>query len=157
MPTTTPCLWFDTQGEEAAQHYTSVFPNSQILNVTRYGSAGPRPEGTVMTVTFELDGQQFLALNGGPNFTFSEAISFEIVCADQKEVDHYWNGLVADGGEHGPCGWLKDRFGVSWQVVPQRLTELIGDGSGERAQRVMAALMTMGKLDVAELEAAAQG
>jgi len=97
-----------------------------------------------MTVTFEVDGQQFLALNGGPNFTFSEAISFEIACADQKEVDHYWNGLVADGGEHGPCGWLKDRFGVSWQVVPQRLTELIGDGSGERAQRVMAAMMTWG-------------
>ena len=118
MPQLTPCLWFDTEGEDAAELYTSVFPNSKILDVARYGSAGPRPEGTVMTVTFELDGQKFLALNGGPNFTFNEAVSFQIPCRDQDEVDHYWEKL-GEGGEPGPCGWLKDRFGLSWQVVPE--------------------------------------
>ena len=156
MPTTTPCLWFDTQGEEAAQHYTSVFPNSQILNVTRYGSAGPRPEGTVMTVEFELDGTRFVALNGGPEFTFDEAISFEIGCADQSEVDHYWDRL-SEGGEKGPCGWLKDKFGVSWQVVPTVLNELIADPDPERGQRAMAAMLQMSKLDIGELERAADG
>ena len=154
MPQLTPCLWFDTEGEEAAELYTSVFPNSKILEVARYGSAGPRPEGTVMTVTFELDGQEFLALNGGPDFTFNEAVSFQIPCRDQAEVDHYWEQLGA-GGEHGPCGWLKDRFGLSWQVVPTRLTELLEDPDREKSQRVMAAMLQMGKLEIAELEEAA--
>jgi predicted 3-demethylubiquinone-9 3-methyltransferase (glyoxalase superfamily) len=154
MPQLTPCLWFDTEGEQAAELYTSVFPNSKILDVTRYGSAGPRAEGTVMTVEFELDGQQFLALNGGPDFTFNEAISFQIFCGDQSEVDHYWERL-GEGGEHGPCGWLKDLFGLSWQVVPTRLTELLSDPDREKAQRVMAAMLEMGKLEIAELEAAA--
>ena len=111
----TPCLWFDTEGEEAAKLYTSVFPNSKILDVARYGAAGPRPEGTVMTVSFELDGQKFLALNGGPQFTFNEAISFQVLCEGQDEVDECWTKL-SEGGEEGPCGWLKDKFGVSWQV-----------------------------------------
>jgi predicted 3-demethylubiquinone-9 3-methyltransferase (glyoxalase superfamily) len=154
MPQLTPCLWFDTDGEDAAELYTSVFPNSTILEVARYGSAGPRPEGTVMTVTFELDGQKFLALNGGPDFTFNEAVSFQIHCRDQAEVDHYWEKL-GEGGEHGPCGWLKDRFGLSWQVVPDRLPELLGDPDREKAQRVMAAMLQMGKIDIDELERAA--
>jgi predicted 3-demethylubiquinone-9 3-methyltransferase (glyoxalase superfamily) len=154
MPKPTPCLWFDTQGEEAAEFYTSIFPNSKIIEVSRYGSAGPRPEGTVMMVRFVLDGQEFLALNGGPEFTFSEAISFEITCADQEEVDEYWTKL-GDGGEYGPCGWLKDRYGLSWQVVPAELTELLADADQERAQRAMKAMLQMQKLDVAELRRAA--
>jgi predicted 3-demethylubiquinone-9 3-methyltransferase (glyoxalase superfamily) len=154
MPKLTPCLWFDTKGEDAAELYTSVFPNSKILDVARYGSAGPRPEGTVMTVSFELDGQKFLALNGGPNFKFNEAVSFQIHCRDQEEVDHYWERL-GEGGEPGPCGWLKDRFGLSWQVVPDRLPELLGDPDREKAQRVMAAMLEMGKIEIAELEQAA--
>lgn len=154
MPQLTPCLWFDTEGEDAAKLYTSVFPNSKILEIGRYGSAGPRPEGTVMTVTFELDGQEFLALNGGPEFTFNEAVSFQIPCRDQAEVDHYWEKL-GEGGEHGPCGWLKDRFGLSWQVVPTRLTELLSDPDREKSQRVMAAMLQMGKIEIDELERAA--
>ena len=154
MPKLTPNLWFDTQGEEAARFYTSVFPNSRIVEITHYGSAGPRDEGTVMTVTFELDGQPFLALNGGREFTFNEAISLEIECADQAEVDHYWEAL-SEGGEEGPCGWLKDRYGLSWQVVPKRLMELVTDADPERGQRAMAAMLQMRKLDVAELERAA--
>lgn len=154
MPNLTPCLWFDTEGEDAAELYTSVFPNSKILDVARYGSAGPRPEGTVMTVTFELDGQRFVALNGGPNFQFNEAVSFQIPCRDQAEVDHYWERL-GEGGEPGPCGWLKDRFGLSWQVVPNRLPELLSDPDREKAQRVMAAMLEMGKIEIAELERAA--
>jgi predicted 3-demethylubiquinone-9 3-methyltransferase (glyoxalase superfamily) len=154
MPQLTPCLWFDTEGEDAAELYTSVFPNSKILEIARYGSAGPRPEGTVMTVTFELDGQEFLALNGGPEFTFNEAVSFQIPCRDQAEVDHYWEKL-GEGGEHGPCGWLKDRFGLSWQVVPTRLTELLEDPDREKSQRVMAAMLQMGKIEIDELERAA--
>lgn len=154
MPQLTPCLWFDTEGEDAAELYTSVFPNSKILEVARYGSAGPRPEGTVMTVTFELDGQEFLALNGGPDFKFNEAVSFQIFCRDQDEVDHYWEKL-GEGGEHGPCGWLKDRFGLSWQVVPTRLTELLEDPDREKSQRVMAAMLQMGKIEIDELERAA--
>jgi predicted 3-demethylubiquinone-9 3-methyltransferase (glyoxalase superfamily) len=156
MPNLTPCLWFDTEGEDAAELYTSVFPNSKIVDVARYGPAGPRPAGTVMTVTFELDGQKFLALNGGPNFTFNEAVSFQIHCRDQAEVDHYWERL-GEGGEPGPCGWLKDRFGLSWQVVPDRLPELLGDPDREKAQRVMAAMLEMGKIEIAELEQAAAG
>jgi predicted 3-demethylubiquinone-9 3-methyltransferase (glyoxalase superfamily) len=154
MPQLTPCLWFDTEGEDAAELYTSVFPNSKVLEVARYGSAGPRDEGTVMTVLFELDGQKFLALNGGPDFTFNEAVSFQIPCRDQEEVDFYWEKL-GEGGEHGPCGWLKDRFGLSWQVVPTRLTELLADPDREKSQRVMAAMLQMGKLEIDELEQAA--
>jgi predicted 3-demethylubiquinone-9 3-methyltransferase (glyoxalase superfamily) len=150
----TPCLWFDTEGEEAAKLYTSIFPNSRITDIARYGSAGPRPEGTVMTVSFELDGQKFLALNGGPQFTFSEAISFQVLCESQDEVDTYWSKL-AEGGEEGPCGWLKDRFGLSWQIVPTQLPELLQDPDRERSQRVMAAMLEMGKIDVGALERAA--
>jgi predicted 3-demethylubiquinone-9 3-methyltransferase (glyoxalase superfamily) len=155
MQRLTPCLWFDTEGEDAATFYTSVFPNSRIVDVAYFGSAGPRDEGTVMTVDFELDGQSFLALNGGPDFTFSEAISFQVACKDQAEVDHYWSALAADGGEEGPCGWLKDRFGVSWQIVPTRLPELLSDPDTERAQRVMAAMLQMRKIEIDELERAA--
>ena len=154
MQKLTPCLWFDTQGEEAAKFYTSVFPNSKILEVTRYGSAGPRAEGTVMTVSFELDGQRFTALNGGPDFTFSEAISFEVSCDSQEEVDRFWSTL-SEGGEEGPCGWLKDKFGVSWQIVPKVLVELLADPDQEKAQRVMAAMLKMRKIEIDELERAA--
>jgi predicted 3-demethylubiquinone-9 3-methyltransferase (glyoxalase superfamily) len=153
MKPITPCLWFDTEGEDAAKLYTSIIPNSRIVDVVRHGSAGPREEGTVMTVDFELNGQPFLALNGGPQFTFSEAVSFQIFCETQEEVDRYWDAL-GDGGEHGPCGWLKDRFGLSWQIVPTRLPELLTGPDKERAQRVMACMMKMGKLEIAELEAA---
>jgi predicted 3-demethylubiquinone-9 3-methyltransferase (glyoxalase superfamily) len=154
MSKITPCLWFDTQGEEAAEHYTSIFPNSRITQVARYGEAGPRPAGTVMTVSFELDGQKFVALNGGPQFTFDEAISFQVDCGSQEEVDEYWSRL-GEGGEEGPCGWLKDRFGVSWQIVPRRLQELLDDPDAETSQRVMAAMLQMRKIDIAALEDAA--
>jgi predicted 3-demethylubiquinone-9 3-methyltransferase (glyoxalase superfamily) len=150
----TPCLWFDTEGEEAASFYTSVFPNSRIVDVARYGSAGPRREGTVMTVSFELDGQSFVALNGGPDFTFNEAISFQVSCKTQDEVDTFWSAL-SDGGEEGPCGWLKDKFGVSWQIVPTALPELLADPDREKAQRVMQAMLTMKKIEIDALERAA--
>jgi predicted 3-demethylubiquinone-9 3-methyltransferase (glyoxalase superfamily) len=155
MPKITPWLWFDTQGEEAAEFYTSLFPNSKIVEVTRYGSANPRQEGTVMTVLFTLDGQRVGALNGGPQYTFNEAVSFMVECADQDEVDRYWDAL-SEGGEEGPCGWLKDRFGLSWQIVPKALPELLGDPDREKAQRVMAAMLKMRKIEIAGLEAAAQ-
>jgi predicted 3-demethylubiquinone-9 3-methyltransferase (glyoxalase superfamily) len=154
MPNVTPWLWFDTEAEEAAKHYTSIFPNSRITEVTYYGEANPRQAGKVMTVAFELDGKELAALNGGPQFTFNEAVSFSIDCADQDEVDFYWERL-GDGGEHGPCGWLKDRYGLSWQVVPRRLEELLRDSDPEKAQRVMAAMMKMGKIEVDKLEEAA--
>ena len=157
MPTLnriTPCLWFDTQGEEAARFYTSIFANSRILHVSHYTSAGPRPEGAVMTVDFELDGQSFVALNGGPEFTFDEAISFQVGCDSQEEVDTFWAKL-ADGGSEGPCGWLKDRFGVSWQIVPRVLDDLVRDPDPERASRAMKAMLGMGKIDIAEIERAA--
>jgi predicted 3-demethylubiquinone-9 3-methyltransferase (glyoxalase superfamily) len=154
MQKITPWLWFDTEGEEAAQFYTSVFPNSRVGTVTRYGSAGPRPEGTVMTVGFELDGQEFVALNGGPEFGFNEAVSFQVLCDTQKEVDHYWEALSA-GGEQGPCGWLKDRYGLSWQIVPKALFELLSDPDDARSQRVMEAMLGMGRIVVDELERAA--
>lgn len=150
----TPCLWFDTDGEEAARFYASVFPNSRIVNVSRYGDSGPREAGSVMTVEFELDGRPFTALNGGPEYTFSEAISFQVSCRDQEEVDAYWSKL-SDGGEEGPCGWLKDRFGVSWQIVPTALVELLGSPDAETAQRVMRAMMQMKKIEIGELERAA--
>jgi predicted 3-demethylubiquinone-9 3-methyltransferase (glyoxalase superfamily) len=150
----TPFLWFDTEAEEAARLYTSVFPNSRILDVSRYGSAGPRPEGMAMTVTFELEGTKFVALNGGPQYTFTEAVSFQVSCASQEEVDRFWSTL-SEGGEEGPCGWLKDRFGLSWQIVPTRLPELLGDPDREKAQRVMQAMLQMKKIEIGELERAA--
>jgi predicted 3-demethylubiquinone-9 3-methyltransferase (glyoxalase superfamily) len=154
MQKITPFLWFDTEAEEAARFYTSVFPSSRIVEVARYGEAGPRPVGMVMTVSFELDGQRFVALNGGPEFTFNEAISFQVDCGTQEEVDTFWSKL-SDGGEEGPCGWLKDRFGVSWQIVPTVLPELLGDRDREKSQRVMRAMLNMKKIEIAELERAA--
>jgi predicted 3-demethylubiquinone-9 3-methyltransferase (glyoxalase superfamily) len=154
MQKITPCLWFDTEGEEAANLYTSIFPNSRIVDVTRYGPAGPRPEGMVMTMSFELDGQEFVALNGGPDFTFNEAVSLQVSCANQEEVDMFWSKLSA-GGEEGPCGWLKDKFGLSWQVVPTRLPELLGDPDREKSQRVMEAMLKMKKIEIDALEQAA--
>jgi len=156
MDTITPCLWFDTEAEEAAAFYTSVFPNSRIVHVSHYGSAGPRPEGLVMEVEFELDGRSVLALNGGPQFRFTEAISLQADCKDQDEVDRLWETL-SEGGEEGPCGWLKDRYGVSWQIVPSRMYELITDPDPERAQRAIAAMLQMGKIEIADLERAADG
>ena len=154
MPGITPNLWFDTEGEEAAEFYVSVFPNSEIKNVMYYGEAGPRPAGDVVTVDFVLDGQPFTALNGGPQFTFDEAVSFVIECADQDEVDYYWNTLV-EGVEESQCGWLKDKFGLSWQVVPTDLLKLISDPDKGRADRAMRAMLGMKKIDVAALHAAA--
>ena len=157
MPKITSCLWFNTQGEDAANFYVSVFPNSRIVNVSRYGEAGPRPAGSVMVVDFELDGRPFMALNGGPDFTFDEAVSFVIDCDDQAEVDRYWDALIEGGGEAGPCGWLKDRFGLSWQVVPKQLYEVLEGPDRDGAQRAMEAMLQMSKLDVAQLEAAYRG
>ena len=154
MPKTVPCLWFDGQAEQAAAHYTAIFPASEVLGVTRYGPGAPGPEGGVMTVTFGLDGQRFVGLNGGPQFPFTEAISFQVLCADQDEVDHYWARL-SEGGQEGPCGWLKDRFGVSWQVVPTALLELVDDPDPGRAQRAIQAMLGMGKIEIAELRRAA--
>jgi predicted 3-demethylubiquinone-9 3-methyltransferase (glyoxalase superfamily) len=151
-----PNLWFDTEAEEAAEHYTSVFKNSRIVGLTHYPEGGPREAGMVMTVEFELDGQRFVGINGGPEFKFDEAVSFEIKCETQDEVDYYWERL-SEGGEEGQCGWLKDRFGLSWQVVPTGMEELFADPDPERAQRAMAAMLEMGKLDVAELQRAAEG
>ncbi len=151
-----PNLWFDTEAEEAATFYASVFANSRIVNVTHYTEAGPRPAGTVMTVTFELDGQRFVGINGGPQFTFDEAVSFEISCETQDEVDHYWQRLT-DGGEEGQCGWLKDRYGLSWQVVPTGMEEVLNDPDPRRAQRAMHAMLGMRKLDIAALRGAADG
>ena len=150
----TPCLWFDTEGEEAARFYTSVFPNSRVVDVARYGPAGPRPEGMVMTVSFDLDGQRFLALNGGPEFTFSEAISLQVDCETQEDVDRYWSTL-SEGGEEGPCGWLKDRYGLSWQIVPTVLAELLEDPDREKSERVMRAMLGMKKIEIDGLERAA--
>jgi predicted 3-demethylubiquinone-9 3-methyltransferase (glyoxalase superfamily) len=156
MSKLTACLWFDTEGEEAARFYTSVFPNSRIIGISHYGEAGPREAGSVMTVDFELDGQPFLALNGGPEYTFSEAISYQVSCETQDEVDRYWTTL-SEGGEEGPCGWLKDRFGLSWQIVPTALPRLLQDPDREKAQRVMAAMLQMRKIEIDELERAAAG
>jgi predicted 3-demethylubiquinone-9 3-methyltransferase (glyoxalase superfamily) len=152
-----PMLWFDDQAQEAANYYVSIFPNSKLGKLTRYGPAGPLAEGTVMTVDFELDGQRFVALNGGPDFTFNEAISFVVPCESQSEVDAIWDKLV-DGGEPAPCGWLKDRFGLSWQVVPTALEEMLSDPDRERANRVNEAMLKVfGKFDIAELRAAYDG
>ncbi|HKQ98242.1 MAG TPA: VOC family protein [Candidatus Polarisedimenticolia bacterium] len=151
----TPMLWFDTQAEDAAKFYTSIFPNSKIGPVTRYGDNMPMPKGTAMTVTFTLDGQEYTALNGGPHFQFSEAISLVIHCRDQKEIDHYWGKLLA-GGSAQQCGWLKDRYGLSWQVVPTALMSILAEG-GPAAARAMQAVMQMVKLDLAAIETAAHG
>jgi predicted 3-demethylubiquinone-9 3-methyltransferase (glyoxalase superfamily) len=151
----TPMLWFDTQALEAAEHYCSIFPNSEVRTVTHYGDAGPREAGMVLTVDFVLDGQQVTALNGGPEFTFSEAVSFVIHCADQAEVDYYWSKLTEGGGEEGPCGWCKDRFGLSWQVVPTGFEEIMADPDAGRRDRAMKAMMRLKKLDLATLRAAA--
>jgi predicted 3-demethylubiquinone-9 3-methyltransferase (glyoxalase superfamily) len=156
MPRITPNLWFDTEALEAAEHYIAIFPNSRIVNVLRYTEAGPRPAGDILTVDFELDGQPFTAINGGPEFTFDEAISLMVNCADQDEIDHYWNKL-SDGGEEGPCGWLKDRYGLSWQVCPTGMAELFDDPDKSRATRAMKAMLGMKKIDLAVLQAAADG
>jgi predicted 3-demethylubiquinone-9 3-methyltransferase (glyoxalase superfamily) len=153
MQRITPFLWFDDQAEEAVELYTSVFRNSRVGTVTRYGKAGPGPEGSVMTVSFELEGLQFTALNGGPEFKFNEAISFVVDCRSQEEVDELWEKL-SDGGEEGPCGWLKDRFGVSWQIVPTILPELLNDPDPEKAQRVTEAMLQMKKIDIGALKQA---
>ncbi len=151
-----PNLWFDTEAEEAAAHYVSIFKNARIVSIAHYNEAGPREAGMVMTVEFELDGQRFVGINGGPQFKFSEAISFLINCEDQAEVDYYWERLT-DGGEEGPCGWLKDRFGLSWQVTPAGMDELFDGAEPERAKRAMKAMFGMKKLDIAALKSAADG
>jgi predicted 3-demethylubiquinone-9 3-methyltransferase (glyoxalase superfamily) len=156
MQKISPFLWFDNQAEEAANFYISIFPNSKIGKVIRYSELGPLPEGTVMTVAFELEGQQFTALNGGPEFKFTEAISFVVDCHSQGEVDHLWDNLTA-GGEEQPCGWLKDRYGVSWQIVPTRLMEMLNDPDPEKAKRVTAAMFQMKKLHIPTLEQAYRG
>ena len=155
MQKITPFLWFETQAEEAANLYVSLFDNSKILNVARYGEAGPGPAGTAMTVTFQLDGQQVIALNGGPQYKFTEAVSFLVNCRDQVEVDKFWNALTR-GGEEQPCGWLKDKFGLSWQIVPTVLSELLGDPDPLKSQRVMQAMLQMKKIDIKTLQQAYQ-
>jgi predicted 3-demethylubiquinone-9 3-methyltransferase (glyoxalase superfamily) len=154
MQRITPCLWFDTEGEQAATFYTSVFKNSRILLVARYGEAGPGEPGSVMIVEFELDGQKFTALNGGPQFTFDEAISFQVSCDSQAEADFYWDRLT-EGGQEGQCGWLKDKYGVSWQVVPTEIIELLSDPDVATAQRAMTAMLSMTKPDIAAVQRAA--
>jgi predicted 3-demethylubiquinone-9 3-methyltransferase (glyoxalase superfamily) len=156
MTKITPNLWFDTEAEEAAAFYTSVFENSRVTDVTHYTEAGPRPAGMVMTVEFELDGQRFVGINGGPEFSFDEAVSFEVDCETQDQVDYYWEKL-SEGGEEGQCGWLKDRFGLSWQVVPRGMEELFSDPDPKRAERAMRAMLQMRKLDIAALQSAADG
>jgi predicted 3-demethylubiquinone-9 3-methyltransferase (glyoxalase superfamily) len=154
MPSIVPNLWFDGNAEQAAEFYVSVFPNSRIVSSTRYTEAGPGEPGTVVTVEWELDGNRFVGINGGPDFTFSEAVSFQIDCKDQAEVDYYWDRLT-EGGVEIQCGWLKDRFGLSWQVVPEGLMELFDDPDQERARRATEAMFAMKKLDLAALRAAA--
>lgn len=155
MPAITPFLWFDDQAEEAVDFYLSVFPGSEVLEVSRYGDSGPGPAGSVMTIRFSLDGNEFMALNGGPaHYGFDESVSFVIDCATQADVDHYW-GALTDGGEEIACGWLRDRYGLRWQVVPSELPALLGDPDPERARRAMQAMMTMKKLDVEAMREAA--
>ena len=153
MPKISPFLWFDRQAEEAANFYIKTFKNSKILNITRYGEAGPGPKGSVMTIEFTLDGQEFIALNGGPHFKFNEAISFSVDCKTQEEVDMYWAKL-SEGGEEQPCGWLKDKFGLSWQVNPTILGEMLGDPDPQKAERVTEAMLKMKKIDIAALKKA---
>ena len=156
MPRITPFLWFDGQAEEAANFYVSLFPNSRIVKVARYGEAGPGKQGSAITVAFELDGQEFIGLNGGPNFKFNEAVSFSIDCKSQEEVDHYWNNLT-DGGAESQCGWLKDRYGLSWQVNPTVLGEMLTDPDPQKAGRVMQAMLGMKKIIIADLRRAYEG
>ncbi|TVM18724.1 VOC family protein [Oceanidesulfovibrio indonesiensis] len=158
----TPCLWFDDKAEEAAGFYTSIFNNSRIVSISRYGEAGHeihgKPAGSVMTVSFELDGNAFTALNGGPTFTFTEAVSFQIFCETQEEVDYYWEKLTEGGDESAQvCGWLKDKYGVSWQVVPTIMSELLGDHESEKSQRAMEAMLGMKKIDIAAIKRAYEG
>jgi predicted 3-demethylubiquinone-9 3-methyltransferase (glyoxalase superfamily) len=157
MPRITPFLWFDTEAEEAAEFYCSIFPNSKITGVSHYSDAVPERAGSAMTVSFVLDGQEFTALNGGPEFKFTEAVSFTIDCADQAEVDRYWDALIAGGGEPSQCGWLKDRFGLSWQVIPRQLNDYLGGPDPDGARRAMEAMLKMVKLDVAQLREAYEG
>lgn len=152
----TPNLWFDTQAQEAAEFYTSVFPNSRVVHVTHYTEAGPRPAGMVMTVEFELDGQSFVGINGGPEFTFNEAVSLQINCETQDEVDHFWRRL-SEGGQEGQCGWLKDRYGLWWQVTPTGMEDYLTDEDPHRAQRAMRAMLGMSKIDLAAIRRAADG
>jgi predicted 3-demethylubiquinone-9 3-methyltransferase (glyoxalase superfamily) len=156
MPRITPFLWFDKEAEEAAKFYTSVFKNSKIKKVSRYTDAGPAPKGSVMTVDFELDGQPFTALNAGPQFKFNEAVSFVVHCKNQKKVDEYWAKLT-EGGQESQCGWLKDKYGLSWQIVPKVLPELLNQPDPKKAKRVMEAMLKMKKIDIAKLEKAAAG
>jgi len=153
MPKITPFLWFDNQAEEAARFYTSILPNSRILSTTRYGEGAPMPKGGVMTVVFELDGQRFIALNGGPLFKFNESVSFTVDCKTQQEVDEYWEKLTA-GGQESQCGWLKDKYGLSWQIVPTVLGELLSDPDPQKAKRAMQAMLKMKKLDISALKRA---
>ena len=153
MEKITPFLWFDGQAEEAANFYISIFEDSKIVNITRYGEAGPGPAGSVMTVEFQLEGRNFIALNGGPHFRFTEAISFSVNCETQEEVDRFWEKL-SDGGEEGPCGWLKDRYGLSWQVNPVVLGKMLGDPDPGKAQRAMNAMLQMKKIDISRLKQA---
>ncbi|MFC9787538.1 VOC family protein [Rhodococcus sp. NPDC127528] len=157
MQKITPCLWFDSQAEEAARFYTSVFKNSSIGEISRYGEDMSKPAGTVLTVEFTLNGQNFTALNGGPEFVFSEAISFQVACADQAEVDEYWAALTADGGKESQCGWLQDKFGLSWQIVPSELAGILGGPDPAGAQRAVTAMMKMRKLDIGVLRQAYAG
>jgi predicted 3-demethylubiquinone-9 3-methyltransferase (glyoxalase superfamily) len=157
MQKITTFLWFDDQAEEATALYTSLFEDSRVVDVRHYGEEGPGRPGTVMIVVFDLAGQRFMALNGGPNYKFSEATSMYVDCVDQAEVDRLWTALTADGGQPGPCAWLTDRFGVTWQIVPRRLPQLLSDPDPERARRATAAMMTMSRIDIAALEAAADG
>lgn len=156
MQKITPFLWFDNQAEEAMNFYVSIFPNSKVLQVTHYGDTGPGPKGTVMTAKFQLDGQEFVALNGGPHFKFTEAISFVVNCDTQEEIDEYWEKLSA-GGEKSRCGWLEDKYGLSWQIVPTALGEMFKDKDGSKADRVMKALMEMDKLEIKKLKEAYDG
>ena len=156
-PTLTPFLWFDDDLEEAAAFYTKVFPGSKVGKVVRYGDAGPGPKGSVMSMDFEVAGHRFAGVNGGPIFQFNESVSFQIDCKDQTEVDYYWDALAGDGGTESQCGWLKDRFGLSWQVVPRQLTAALSDKDPKRATRAMQAMLTMRKIDIAAIEAAADG
>jgi predicted 3-demethylubiquinone-9 3-methyltransferase (glyoxalase superfamily) len=153
----TTFLWFDNNAEEAANFYVSVFKNSRILKSARYPEGSPGPKGTIMTVEFELDGQHFVALNGGPHFKFTEAISLMVNCKDQEEVDYYWEKLTADGGQESQCGWLKDKYGLSWQITPEQLMKVWTAGDPAKAQRVMQAMMSMKKLIIKDLETAAAG
>jgi predicted 3-demethylubiquinone-9 3-methyltransferase (glyoxalase superfamily) len=151
------CLWFDNQAEQAMNFYVSVFKNAKAGRILRSGDAGPGPKGSVLTCTFEIEGQQFTALNGGPHFKFNEAISLMVDCKSQQEVDELWDKLASSGGEHSHCGWLKDKFGVSWQIIPTVLIELLNDPDPQKSARVMAAMLKMGKIEIAKLQDAARG